>query len=347
MTVTFCGPRLWKVIESQNHSVWKSPLSSPGPAATPALPSPALTHGPQHRIHAGSKHLQGWRRHHLPGQPVPTLHHPSREEIFPIPNLNLPRRNVRPFPLVLSLVIREKRPTPAAYGPCQVAAESDQVPPEPPPLQANPPRSLSRPSQGWCPSPCPSPLPGSGHAPAPPRPPAVRGPKLNTGVQGRPHRCPAQEDGRPPLLLRSTGRAGRWRHTPAVSKGSGQIPPGRRRSATQSRSDHYMSRRAAGAAGPTAARQASCPATRLLGARPGPRRYPALPGSKARHRPPRRSSPAPRLPRRAGAPAVRRPAVRHPRRRPTAAVRRGPGGGRGGGGLPSRGARLGSAAAPG
>jgi len=29
------------------------------------------------------EHLQGWRPHHLPGQPVPAPDHSSQEEVFP------------------------------------------------------------------------------------------------------------------------------------------------------------------------------------------------------------------------------------------------------------------------
>ena len=41
-------------------------------------------------IQAGLEYLQRRRLHNLPGQPVPVLHHPQREEIFPHAETELP-----------------------------------------------------------------------------------------------------------------------------------------------------------------------------------------------------------------------------------------------------------------
>ncbi|KAK4816194.1 LOW QUALITY PROTEIN: hypothetical protein QYF61_012659 [Mycteria americana] len=58
---------------------------------------------------------------------------------FLISSLNLPWHNLRPFPLVLSLVTWEKRPTPPLYNLLSVV-ESNKVSPQPPFLQAKPPQ---------------------------------------------------------------------------------------------------------------------------------------------------------------------------------------------------------------
>ncbi|KAK4828611.1 hypothetical protein QYF61_000063 [Mycteria americana] len=58
---------------------------------------------------------------------------PSVKKNFLISSLNLPWCNLRPFPLVLSLVTWEKRPTPTSF---QGVVESDKVSPQPPFLQA-------------------------------------------------------------------------------------------------------------------------------------------------------------------------------------------------------------------
>ncbi|KAK4821778.1 LOW QUALITY PROTEIN: hypothetical protein QYF61_000839 [Mycteria americana] len=59
----------------------------------------------------------------------------SVKKFFLISNLNLPWCNLRPFPLVLSLVTWDKRPTPTSLQP-----ESNKVSPQPPFLQAKRPQ---------------------------------------------------------------------------------------------------------------------------------------------------------------------------------------------------------------
>ncbi|KAK4807471.1 hypothetical protein QYF61_008239 [Mycteria americana] len=114
----------------------------------------------------------------------------SVKKFFLMSNLNLPWRNWRPFPLILSLVTWEKRPTPPLDS---LLSESDEVSPQPPFLQAEQ-------AQGPQPLPislvlqtlpqlrCPSldtlqPLNVSLE---------VRGPALNTAFEVRPHQCPVQ-----------------------------------------------------------------------------------------------------------------------------------------------------------
>jgi len=60
----------------------------------------------------------------------------TENEAFLISNLDLPRNNLRPLPLILSLVTWEKRPTPTSTNMAttifQVVEESDKVSAEPP-----------------------------------------------------------------------------------------------------------------------------------------------------------------------------------------------------------------------
>ncbi|KAK4826124.1 LOW QUALITY PROTEIN: hypothetical protein QYF61_005276 [Mycteria americana] len=118
----------------------------------------------------------------------------SVKKNFLISSLNLPWRNLRPFPLVLSLVTWEKRPTPTSLQPpFHVVVESDEVSPQPPFLQAK---------QSQLPQPllirlllqtlhqlrCPS-LDTLQHLNVPL---VVGGPKLNTVFEVWPHQCRVQ-----------------------------------------------------------------------------------------------------------------------------------------------------------
>ena len=49
-----------------------------------------LQQAAQDLIQAGPEYLQRRRLHHLPGQPVPVLHHPQSEEDLPHVQLELP-----------------------------------------------------------------------------------------------------------------------------------------------------------------------------------------------------------------------------------------------------------------
>jgi len=70
------------------------------------------------------------------GSPFLYLTTLSENNYFLMSNLNLPWRNLRPFPLVLLLVTRGKRPAPiSTTASHQVDAESDKVSSEPPLLQ--------------------------------------------------------------------------------------------------------------------------------------------------------------------------------------------------------------------
>ena len=76
---------------SQNHrtvgvgrDLWGS--SSPTPLPKQGHPEQAA----QDLVQAGLEYLQRRRLHNLPGQPVPGLRHPQREEVLPHMQLELP-----------------------------------------------------------------------------------------------------------------------------------------------------------------------------------------------------------------------------------------------------------------
>ncbi|KAK4832461.1 hypothetical protein QYF61_023508 [Mycteria americana] len=77
--------------ESQNRIGWKRPLRSSSPTVNLTLPRPPLHHVHKHLIQTSFKYFQGC--------------------------LNLPWRNLRPFPLILSLVTWEERLTPTSLQP--------------------------------------------------------------------------------------------------------------------------------------------------------------------------------------------------------------------------------------
>jgi len=49
-----------------------------------------LQQAAQDLVQAGLECLQRWRLHNLPGQPVPVLRHPQREEVLPHVQMELP-----------------------------------------------------------------------------------------------------------------------------------------------------------------------------------------------------------------------------------------------------------------
>jgi len=67
--------------ESQNGRGWKGPLW-----VIQSKPLPKQGHLQQiaeDRVQAGLEYLQRRRLHNLPGQPVPGIRHPQREEVLP------------------------------------------------------------------------------------------------------------------------------------------------------------------------------------------------------------------------------------------------------------------------
>ncbi|KAK4825578.1 hypothetical protein QYF61_000577 [Mycteria americana] len=83
----------------------------------PTLPKPPLNHVPKHLIQMSFKYFQGWQLNHFPGQPVPMLDNPFREEKFPNIQSKPPLVQLEAISLILSLVTWEKRPTPTSLQP--------------------------------------------------------------------------------------------------------------------------------------------------------------------------------------------------------------------------------------
>ncbi|KAK4820013.1 hypothetical protein QYF61_017392 [Mycteria americana] len=180
-----------RITESQNRIGWKRPLRSSSPTINLTLPRPPLYHVPKHLIQMSFKYLQGWRLNHFPGQPVPMLDNPFCEEKFP---------NIQCKPPLVQLEAISSPPITCYLGEetdphlstasFQVVVESDNVSPEPPFLQAKQPQ-LPQPllirlllqtlHQLRCPS-----LDMLQHLNVSL---VLRGPKLNTVFEVRPHQC--------------------------------------------------------------------------------------------------------------------------------------------------------------
>jgi len=79
------------ILFSQNHrivGVGRDLCGSSSP--TPLAKQGHLEQAAQDLVQAGLEYLQRRRLHSLPGQPVPRLHHPQREEVLPHVQLELP-----------------------------------------------------------------------------------------------------------------------------------------------------------------------------------------------------------------------------------------------------------------
>lgn len=104
-------------IESQNSFGWKKTFQIVKSIHSLILPCLGLNRGPQCLISASLKDLWGWGFSHLCGEPVPVSENPFSQKVFLLSNVNFSCCNVRPFPLVLSFVPREKNPIPACLQP--------------------------------------------------------------------------------------------------------------------------------------------------------------------------------------------------------------------------------------
>lgn len=71
--------RLCHLIESRSHLCWERFLISSSLTINPS----SLNQVTMHHIHMFLKYLQGWRLHHLPGQPITMPNLASHEEILP------------------------------------------------------------------------------------------------------------------------------------------------------------------------------------------------------------------------------------------------------------------------
>ncbi|KAK4817647.1 LOW QUALITY PROTEIN: hypothetical protein QYF61_023237 [Mycteria americana] len=161
-------------------------LQKPSTAKSTTTPCPSAPH----------VHLQGWGLNHFPGQPLPMLHNPFREEIVP---------HIQSKPLLAQLEAMSSCPITCYLGEetnthhsttsFQGVVESHKVSPQPPFLQAKQPQ-LPQPlltrlllqtlHQLRCPS-----LDTLQHLNVSL---GVRGPKLNTAFEVRPHQCRVQGD---------------------------------------------------------------------------------------------------------------------------------------------------------
>ena len=93
---------------SQNHRMVGVGGDLCGSSSPTPLPKQGhLQQAAQDLVQAGLQYLQRRRLHNLPGQPVPVLRHPQREEALPHVQTNFLCFSLCPFPLVLSLNITE------------------------------------------------------------------------------------------------------------------------------------------------------------------------------------------------------------------------------------------------
>ncbi|KAK4810927.1 hypothetical protein QYF61_013335 [Mycteria americana] len=155
------APLGMEITESQNRIGWKRPLRSLSPTVNLTLPRPPLYHVPKHLIQTSFKYLQGWRLNHFPGQPVPMLDNPLSEVKFP---------NVQSKPPLAQLEAISSCPII-----CYLGEETD------PHLSTT---SFQTLHQLLCPS-----LDTLQHLNIPL---VVRGPKVNTVFEVRPHQCRVQ-----------------------------------------------------------------------------------------------------------------------------------------------------------
>jgi len=73
-----------------------------------------LQQAAQDPVQVGLEYLQRRTIHNLPGQRVPVLRHPQREEVLPHVQTELPMPQFVPLPLVLSLGTTEKSLPPSS-----------------------------------------------------------------------------------------------------------------------------------------------------------------------------------------------------------------------------------------
>ncbi|KAK4822882.1 hypothetical protein QYF61_021101 [Mycteria americana] len=182
--------------ESQNRIGWKRPLRLSCPTINLTLPRPPLHHVPKHLIQTSFKYLQGWRLNHFPGQPVPMLDNPFSEIKFPNIQSKPPLAQLEAISScpILCYLGEETDPHLSTTS-FQVVVESNKVSPQPPFLQAKQPQFpqplltglvLQTLHQLRCPS-----LDMLQHLNVLL---VVRGPKLNTVFEVRPHQCRVEGD---------------------------------------------------------------------------------------------------------------------------------------------------------
>ncbi|KAK4830514.1 hypothetical protein QYF61_011456 [Mycteria americana] len=180
--------------KSQNRIGWKRPLRSSSPTVNLTLPRPPLYHVPKHLIQTSFKYLQGWRLNHFPGQPVPMLDNPFSEVKFPNIQSKPPLAQLEAISSCpITCYLGEETDPHLSTTSFQVVVESDKVSPQPPFLQAKQPQFpqlllVRLVLQTLHQLPCPS-LDTLQHLKVSL---VVRGPKLNTVFEVRPHQCRVQ-----------------------------------------------------------------------------------------------------------------------------------------------------------
>ncbi|KAK4817645.1 hypothetical protein QYF61_023235 [Mycteria americana] len=142
------------------------------------------------------RHKRGWGLNHFPGQPVPMLHNPFREEKFPHIQSKPPLVQLEAISSCpITCYLGEETNTHLSTPSFQAVEESDKVSPQPPFLQAKQPqlpqplliRLVLQTLHQLC---CPS-LDTLQHLNVSL---VVGGPKLNTAFEVRPHQCRVQGD---------------------------------------------------------------------------------------------------------------------------------------------------------
>ena len=84
-------PQYLFITESQNHRIVGVGRDLCGSYSPTLLPKQGhLQQAAQDLVQAGLEYLQRRRLHNPPGQPVPGLRHPQREEVLPRVQLELP-----------------------------------------------------------------------------------------------------------------------------------------------------------------------------------------------------------------------------------------------------------------
>ena len=106
---------LANVLISQNHRMLGIGRDLCGSSSSTTLPKQGhLQQAAQDLHQAGLESIQRRRLRNLPGQPVPVLRHPQREEALSHVQMELPVLQFFPMPLVLSLGTTEKSLAPSS-----------------------------------------------------------------------------------------------------------------------------------------------------------------------------------------------------------------------------------------
>ena len=133
-------------------------------------------------------YLQGWWLNHFPGQPVPMIHNPGSEGIFPDTQSKPVLVQLEAVcPCLIACYLGEETNTRLTTTSFQVVVESNEASPQSTFLQTEQPQfpQLLLTGHRTCsPDPWSASLPSSGHAPAPKHPSCSDGPKTAHSTRG-------------------------------------------------------------------------------------------------------------------------------------------------------------------